>query len=120
MIKFELFMGCLGNGITICNKAVEENGDYKKICHIGDTGKITWYEKPENIPGYILLKIEHESNARNANFEDWLKSMSEPRLYEYLLDHAPHAVFMNVIKMKADMWEKICYLKQALYQAGIF
>ena len=24
-------MGCLGNGITVCNKAVEENGDYKKL-----------------------------------------------------------------------------------------
>lgn len=28
--KFELFYICLGNGITVCNKAVEENGDYKK------------------------------------------------------------------------------------------
>lgn len=28
--KFELFYGYLGNGTTVCNKAVEENGDYKK------------------------------------------------------------------------------------------
>lgn len=28
--KFELFCGCLGNGTTVCNKAVTENGDYKK------------------------------------------------------------------------------------------
>lgn len=24
--RFELFMGCLGNGITVCNKAVMEHG----------------------------------------------------------------------------------------------
>ena len=30
MKKFELFMGCLGNGITLANKAVEENHDYKQ------------------------------------------------------------------------------------------
>ena len=29
--KFKLFFGCLGNGITVCNKAVIENGDYKTI-----------------------------------------------------------------------------------------
>lgn len=27
--KFELFMGCMGNGTTVCNKAVYEHGDYK-------------------------------------------------------------------------------------------
>lgn len=42
MKKFELFMGCLGNEITVCNKAVEENGDYKIIAHIANCGKITW------------------------------------------------------------------------------
>ena len=56
--KFELFMGCLGNGTTVCNKAVEEHGDYKHIAHISPAGKITWYVKPESIPGDALLKIE--------------------------------------------------------------
>ena len=41
--KFELFIVYLGNGATVCNKAVEENGDYKKIAHIAECGKITWY-----------------------------------------------------------------------------
>lgn len=30
MAKFELFMGCLENGATVCNKAITEHGDYKK------------------------------------------------------------------------------------------
>ena len=41
--KFELFYGCLGNGTTVCNKAVEENGDYKKIAHISEGGNIRLY-----------------------------------------------------------------------------
>lgn len=36
--KFELFCGCFGNGTTVCNKAVTENGDYKKIAHISEGG----------------------------------------------------------------------------------
>lgn len=39
MRKFELFMGCFGNGITVCNKAVMEHGDYKRIAHIREQEK---------------------------------------------------------------------------------
>ena len=35
MRKFELFMGRLGNGVTVCNSAVQEHGDYKMIAQIG-------------------------------------------------------------------------------------
>lgn len=36
--NFELFMYCLGNGITVCNKAVMEHNDYKQIAHISANG----------------------------------------------------------------------------------
>lgn len=56
--NFELFLGCLGNGITVCNKSVEENGAYKTIAHIAECGKITWYVNPVScVPGGDLLKI---------------------------------------------------------------
>ena len=29
--NFKLFLGCLGNGVTVCNSAVMEGGDFK-IC----------------------------------------------------------------------------------------
>ena len=29
MKDFELFMCCLGNGLTVCNKAIEKNGEYR-------------------------------------------------------------------------------------------
>ena len=29
--NFELFLGCLGNGVTVCNSAVIENGDFKMV-----------------------------------------------------------------------------------------
>ena len=67
MKKFELFMGCLGNGVTVCNKAVIENGDYKHIAHIAECGKITWYVNPSTyVPGDALLRIEHDADAMRA------------------------------------------------------
>lgn len=69
--KFELFLGCLGNGITVCNKAVEENGDYKKIAHIAECGKITWHVNLAScVPGDALLKIEHIADVKRVKWEN--------------------------------------------------
>lgn len=54
-MEYDLFFGCLGNGMTVCNKAVEEHGDYKKIAHISHDRKITFYDK--NIPDNIKTQI---------------------------------------------------------------
>lgn len=66
MKKFELFAGCLGNGITFSNKAVMEHGDYKKIAHVSDSGKITWYVKPANIPADARQRIEQEADRKRT------------------------------------------------------
>ena len=34
--NFKLFLGCLGNGVTVCNSAVMEYGDFKKVDHISN------------------------------------------------------------------------------------
>lgn len=121
MKKFDLFMGCLGNGITVCNKSVIENGDYKKIAHIAEYGKITWYVNvPSYVPGPELLKIEHTANVQSEKWEEWLASMPEIKQYEYLLDNAPHATFMHAINMGGEIWDKIQYLKSVLYQKSTF
>ena len=118
MRKFELFMGCLGNGITVCNKAVGENGHYKQIAHIAECGKIKWYVNPATyIPGPELLKIEHTANVQGEKWEKWFSSHSEIWQYGYLLDNVPHAAFMAACKMSGDLWDKIQYLKQAYYNA---
>lgn len=94
--KFELFMGCLGNGTTICNKAVEEHGDYKHIAHISPAGKITWYVKPESIPGDALLKIERiaEGYEQKARADlDRSFSVNPAGTYYRMLDRLPYEQF---------------------------
>ena len=89
MAKFELFMGYLGNGCTVCNKAVMERGDYKQIAHISNAGNIKWYVEPAKIPGDALLRIEHVANAHRENFIKWFDSELADRpaaLYERIVD----------------------------------
>lgn len=119
MKNFDLFMGCLGNGITVYNKAIEENGDYKKIAHIRETGKIKWYIDPATVPGPELLKIEHAANVQAEKWESWIFSMPELKQYEFLLDRVPFFDCIHVIEHKnAPLWAKIQYLKQAYYKAS--
>ena len=122
MKKFELFMGCLGNGVTVCNKAVIENGDYKHIAHIAECGKITWYVNPSTyVPGDALLRIEHDADAMRANWEKWLDDMPIMKRYETLLDKVPHIAFMHVIQNKEmDIEEKIAYMKNVCYEQSRF
>lgn len=115
MKKFELFMCCLGNGTTVCNKAVEENGDYKIIAHIADCGKISWYVKSGYVPGADLLKIEHAADTNRANWENWLHSMPESKRYQYLLDNVPWADVSRIMGSDAELWQKCNELEQAYY-----
>lgn len=120
MKKFELFMGCLGNGITVCNKAVEENGDYKIIAHIANCGKITWYANSSDIPGSALLRIEHDADAMRANWEKWLDSMPESQQYEKLLDCVPVNVMLYAMNLGGGIRRKIEYLKKVCYEKSYF
>lgn len=61
---FELFIGFTGCGYTYCNKVVAPGEDYKKLAFVDAyTGEITLYVAPERIPGYVLLRIEHDVDA---------------------------------------------------------
>lgn len=121
MKKFKLFMGCLGNGTTVCNSAVMENGDYKMIAHISECGKITWYVNPGSyVPGPDLLKIEHVADASRANWEKWLDNMPElERLYR-LYNMVPLNVYLHVSDADMTTEEKIEYLKNVVYQKSTF
>jgi hypothetical protein len=66
--KFELFMCCLGNGVTLCNKAVEERGDYKTIGHVSNAGNIKLYVERDYIPDVDMRRIEKLATSAHDRF----------------------------------------------------
>ena len=94
--KFELLMGCLGNGITVCNKAVMEHGDYKHIAHISDNGKITLYVSESYIPVDDMQRIEQAATEQRKTFLNEWKKQSDIEKYEKLLDMCIHSDFMEI------------------------
>ena len=56
--NFELFIGYLGNGATVCNSAVYEHGDYKTVAHISPAGNIELYVAADYIPEEAMQEIK--------------------------------------------------------------
>ena len=123
MANFELFMGCLGNGLTMCNKAVMEHNDYKQIAHISPAGNIKWYIPVSSVPGPDLLRIEHTADAMYHNFKSALErelAADDERMiwrtYWRMMDALPYDVMrrFNDETKNAAMPDKVEKLK-ALY-----
>ena len=111
--KFELFMGCLGNGITVCNSAVMEHGDYKHIAHISDNGKIKLYVSKSYIPVEDMQRIEQTAAEQRKTFLNEWNKQSDIRKYEKLLDMCSHSDFMEIAHNKGiTLAEKVKRLEE--------
>lgn len=100
MKNFKLWMGCLGNGITVCNSAVEESGDYKHIAHISNNGKIKLYVSEGYIPVEDMQKIEQAAADQRKTFLNEWNKQPDIRKYEKLLDMCSHSDFMEITNNK--------------------
>lgn len=113
MKNFKLWMGCLGNGITVYNSAAEESGDYKHIAHIGNNGKIKLYVSENYIPVEDMQRIEQAAAEQRKTFlTEWNKH-SDVRKYEKLLDMCSHLDFMEIAHNKEiTLAEKVKRLEE--------
>ena len=58
MDKNLLFVA-LGNGITIFDKTVQDNGDLKKIANISKSGEVKYYAPIYDLPWSYINYIEY-------------------------------------------------------------
>lgn len=86
MKKFELFVGAFPGGDVYCNKAVIVRGDYKQIAFIDYKGDLRLSVDPSYIPGDVLSRIEHDADAKKANFREKWEKLPEMQKYIKLLD----------------------------------
>lgn len=114
--KFELFMGCLGNGTTVCNKAVMENGDYKFIAHISTGGNIKLFVPPDYIPPEEMQKIQTYAVASAEGFKRKFESLNAHKQYGIILDSANHSEFMEIMSDKRPLLEKLPELRERYYK----
>lgn len=96
--NFKLFLGCLGNGVTVCNSAVMEDGDFKMVAHISNEGKITWYVGEDYPPADALASIRACAEQERAKYETWLNGLSPTARREYQLERLPLPEFLEELR----------------------
>ena len=113
--KFKLWMGCLGNGITVCNSMVEESGDYKRIAHITPSGKIQYYVHKGYIPDGDKEGIEKAAERQRQEFLSYWDSLNDIEKYEKLLNRCDYNDFHEVVLDKTmALSEKVKRLEKRL------
>lgn len=113
--KFDLFMCCLGNGITLCNKAVMSGGDYKRIGHISNAGNIKYYIPENRIPDDALQRIRNAADRNKAEFISRARAYKNTPYYLYdqmldclspgeLAEHIKSTRGMSVNQCVEELW----------------
>lgn len=103
-MEFKLWIGCFGNGLTVCNEAVEVNGDYKTVAHISNAGNIKLYVKESYIPREDMKRIEEVAENSRKNFVAKLKAdikANPSRVYRKMLEELSTSEFCEFTK-KSD------------------
>lgn len=113
--NFELWFGCFGNGITVCNKAVEKNGEYETIAHISDGGNIRLYVAESYIPAEAMENIRAMAKRNAAEFQKRFERLPESEQYGKIIDRVQHQKFMEYIKDKRPMTEKLPEMREYFY-----
>ena len=100
--KFEMFMGCFGNGTVIANKAVMEHGDYKNVCWISPAGNIKWYVDMGYVPDEDRKRIFEAAEQGKRSFMEWFNNLSVEEQYSQML-RVNSPVVMDILSDKSDM-----------------
>ena len=66
--KYDIGAGSMGSGTIFWNRAEEEFGDYKKIAHVSDSGKITFYDK--KLPSFVKKHVEDYAKTQNESINE--------------------------------------------------
>ncbi len=115
MENFELWFGHFGNGTTVCNKAVEKNGEYETIAHISDGGNIRLYVADSYIPAEAMENIKAMAKRDAAEFQSVFESLPEVEQYGKILDRVQHQNFMEFVGDKRPLAEKLPGMREYFY-----
>ena len=76
---FDIGMGYLGNGLTVWDRSVEEDGDYLTIAHISSDGEITYLV--DGVPEDVVSKIEQaaKQEKEKSRFSAAYREYSEAK-----------------------------------------
>lgn len=105
----------LGNGLTVCNKAVTESGDYKHIAHISPAGNVRFYVPASYIPATDMDRIRAAARRNKAEFSRRFELLTVAAQYEKILDALPISALLEHLRDPRSIPEKLPELREYYY-----
>jgi hypothetical protein len=110
--KYDIGAGSMGSGTIFWNRAEEEFGDYKKIAHVSDSGRITFYDK--KLPSFVKKHVEDYAKTQNesinelTNNEKQIKNGNPNNVFYAFYKGQFEAVYwvMNPSSLSDIYWDK--------------
>lgn len=93
--NFDLIMCCLGNGITIYNKSVTENGSYKIIGNISTGGNIRLYIDNTDIPAEDMTEIITIAKKQEEEYHKYFECLPPHIQYNKILNVVPYNKYVE-------------------------
>lgn len=104
MKKYDIMYACLGNGVTVCNRAITVNNDYPIIAHISEGGNVKYYE---NIPEEIKRKIDDHAAGIKQQFQEKFCTLPKLKQLEIILDNCSISKSLEYHGKFADHFDEI-------------
>lgn len=114
--KFEIGFYCCGNGTTVSNKAVTENGDYKRIAHISEGGNIRLYVPESYIPAAEMEKIRAMAKRDAAEFQKRFENLPLINQYGRIIESIPYnEKYLEFTADRRPLEEKLPAMREYYY-----
>lgn len=85
----DLMFGCLGNGVTVCNRSRMDHGDYMTVAHIDPCGAYKLYAQnlPEDAKAQIARHAAGEARRFRQSFDRLRREAALDMVYERMTVH---------------------------------
>lgn len=111
----KLFIKKIKENYIVCKKMDNVIEPYKKICHISESGHISWYTlNKHDVSDKELFKILNFANKTKKKFEEHLNEMPLNKRYTYLCGKVSELCIDHLNNMRVSLEEKINYLKNII------
>lgn len=104
-----LMFGCLGNGVTVCDRDRTEHGDYKNIAHIDPCGAVRMYVK--TISPEARETIERHAALLRDVYREGFMRMNRERAVDEVYDRMTIPQWLE----HRDLWQMDREALYALY-----
>lgn len=107
---------CYANGVHWCDTSVYNDGYFKCLAIVKNSGLINWKVKKENLPDEIVKRIENDSKNTKERFMESWRSLPQIVKYQRIIDVFTISELVEFFKTRLSAEETIKKYEQLYFE----